>query len=122
MEHPETPEVLKKLTYSEVEQLLQFIDKHVETTIMRGGLLEKLAVESVRSQQVNESLRVITAKTGTTPEKAMIMALALYEVAIDAISQDQRLVLVDKEYGFVREITGVLEKKPNLSSHDKVAG
>jgi hypothetical protein len=85
-----------------------------------GEFLLRLAAEADRIESIHETLASITAKTKMTPEEAMAMALTFYEVAVDAIRQDQRVVLVDKDYRYVREVTGLMRAEPDISK--KVAG
>jgi hypothetical protein len=122
MENDAEPEVLFKLSQEERDKLYKFLNDYIRDYIQESGMLNRLALESARTEGVNEALRAVTAKTGATPEDALATALTLYEVVIDAIKQDQRLVLVDKDYRFVREITGLMPKKPESSPHEKVAG
>ena len=111
---------LSKLSPADLMALAQYFDRHVEESIRSNALLQRLAVASVSSELVNETLATIAAKTGASPEDAMVMALTLYDVAVDAMRQGQRLVLVDNDYRFVREVTGLLQDKSD--SHEKVAG
>jgi hypothetical protein len=113
---------LSKLSPDDLQALFRHVDRHVRESLGLDGTLHRLAVESVRSEHVSEALHAVTAKTGASPENAMVMALTLYEVAIDAMRQGQRLVLVDKDYRFVREVTGLLQETPEAPSHEKVAG
>ena len=120
METAEEFGFLSKLSPDYLKALKQFVDRYMEEAIRTSALLQRLAVPSVRSELIHETLTSITAKTGTTPEDAMVMALTLYDVAVDATRQGQRVVLVDKDYRFVREVTGLLQAKPD--AHEKVAG
>jgi hypothetical protein len=120
METTEESGFLSKLSPDDLKALKQFVDRHMEESFRTNALLQRHAVDSVRSELINETLASITAKTGTTPEDALVMALTLYDVAVDAASSGQRIVLVDKDYRFVREITGLLQAKSD--AHEKVAG
>jgi hypothetical protein len=48
----------------------------------------------------------LTVETGDTKEDVLFKALALYEAAVRARKKGQRLVLVERDYHFVREIIG----------------
>jgi hypothetical protein len=113
---------LSKLSPADLVALKQFIDQRMEESFRTNAMIQSLAAASVRSELINETLAGITEKTGESPEDTLVMALTLYEVAIDAMRQDQRLVLLDKSYGFVREVTGLLKRSPEAPLHDKVAG
>lgn len=101
------------------DDIKRYINEIIEINLRNKQLMIQ---EVARSEAVNEALRSITAKTGATPDEALIMALTLYEVVIDAVKQGRRLVLVDGDYRFVREITGLLRERPDPSTHEKVAG
>jgi hypothetical protein len=49
----------------------------------------------------------ITSKTGDTREDALLKALLLYEAALEAKRNGQRLVLVGSDYRFIREFVGL---------------
>jgi hypothetical protein len=122
METAGEPGFLSKLSPADLIALKQFIDQRMEESYRTNAVIQSLAAASVRSELINERLAAITAKTGESPEDAMVMALTLYDVVIDAMRQDQRLVLLDKSYGFVREVTGLLRRSPEAPLHEKVAG
>jgi hypothetical protein len=111
---------VSKLSPDDLSEIKQFVDRYMGESIRTNALLQKLGVASVSSELVNETLAAIVAKTGADPEDAVVMALTLYDVAVDAARQGQRLVLVDEDYRFVREVTGLLQDQPD--PHEKVAG
>jgi hypothetical protein len=122
METAEQLGFLSKLSPDDLIALKQFVDRHMEESFRTNALLQRLAGASVRSELINETLTAITEKTGAIPEEAMVLALTLYDVAVDATRQGQRLILVDKDYRFVREVTGLLQRTPESPSHERVAG
>ena len=82
----------------------------------------KLSNPSGDSGASGKALTTVMAKTGASAEDALLLALTLYDIAIDATRQGQRLVLLDNEYRFVREVTGLTREVSESPSQEKVAG
>ena len=120
MDATEAKEFVSKLSQADQNELARLIVQNIRNAL-RSEAFSRLAMQTNLSEVVLESLGAITAKTGASQDDALLMALTLYDVAIDALRQGLRLVLVDKDYRFVREVTGLVEETPENSLHEKVA-
>jgi hypothetical protein len=64
----------------------------------------------------------LALKTGDSSEDVLLKALALYEAAIEARKKGQRLVLVGRDYQFIREIVGFGKESQVSDQRELVAG
>ncbi|HWE35875.1 MAG TPA: hypothetical protein VG406_04825 [Isosphaeraceae bacterium] len=122
MESAEDLGPLSKLTPGDLDALKKYMDRHIEEVLRARGLIHRLIQDNARTEAVNEALDSVAAKTGTSPEDALLMALTFYDLAVDAVLQGQRLVVVDKDYHFLREVKGLIPKTPEPRSRETVAG
>jgi hypothetical protein len=88
-----------------MKTLLAQIADSVKETIVPQSIdmfRQQLGYTDAVANAVNE----ITHRTSDSREELLLKALSLYETAIEAKQNDQRLVLVGPEYRFIREIIG----------------
>ena len=110
-------------------ELQKSIEEIVDRRVMKitrattlNKLLRRITVGSDSRGLIAETLAAVTSKTGNTPEDAISIALTLYDVAIDAAKQGQRLLLVDEDYRFIREVTGLTRNVSEQASTEMIAG
>jgi hypothetical protein len=82
-------------------------------------VLKDLVFDSIRetlghSDTVMAKVDDLTNQTGETREDALLKALLLYERALRANRQGQRLVVVGPEYQFIQEIIGLGRDRRDL--------
>ena len=122
MDATDKPAFFDTLSEIDQQQLARFIDGHIRDSLRSNALLSRLATESSRSELVIETLAGITSKTGLSPDEVLVLALTLYDVAVDAVQRGERLVLLDSDYRYVREVTGLGLNEADAPVHETVAG
>ena len=116
------PAFLNTLSEVDRQELVRVLDPYIRDSVRSNALLNKLTTESSRSELVNETLAGITSKTGLSPDEVLVLALTLYDVAVDAVQRGERLVLLDSDYRYVREVTGLGLNEADAPVHETVAG
>ena len=76
--------------------------------------LREADIDAIRYEAVAEAIDKLVAKTGDNREDLLLKALTLYEVAIDAAREGQRLAMLGQDYRFIREVVGLEE--PSLGT------
>ena len=128
MDTTKTPAFLANFSEANWEELAEFLENRIKPSLMSSiqskldPLIRELVSKSSRSEAVNLALANIMAKTGTSENDVLLLALTLYDLAVDAAEKGQRLVLLDRDYRFVREIVGLGLNKPETVLHESVAG
>ena len=100
----------------------RFVDQRIQEAFQKNPLWNKLIVEAAQTKSRDQLIAALAAKNGTTPDDTLWMAITLYDVAMEALEQGQRLILVDQDYGFVREVTGLVKEPTRAVAIEKVAG
>jgi hypothetical protein len=89
-------------------------------------IMKSLIVDSIReslghSDAVMTMVDDLTSETGDTREDVLLKALILFEAALKATQKGQRLVLVESDYRFIREIVGIDRLKPEAATSENIA-
>ena len=116
------PQFFNNLSDKDREEILDFIKRQIVEIIKEDQELRMISEKAARSESVSAALRGVVEKTGEATEEALLNALTLYEVAIDAVKQGQRLALLSKDYRYIREIVGVGHPKLETADHESFAG
>ena len=123
-QEPGLDAILKKLSPEDAKQLMRIV---VETAMdavearipgLFGSVRDMLGYTDTVLAEVED----LTNKTGDTREDVLLKALILYEAAVDATQKGQRLVLVEPDYRFIREIVGIGRDDRVHTETEKVAG
>lgn len=90
-------------------------------------IVKALVFDSIRetlgqSDAVMAMVEDLTSETGDTREDLLLKALILYDAALKAKRKGQRLVLVEPDYRFIREIVGIDREDRAHTETEKVAG
>lgn len=64
------------------------------------------------SDAVASEVEAITSETGDSKEDVLLKALLLYEEALEASQNGQRLVVVGPDYRYIKEIVGLRRGEP----------
>ena len=121
MDTTKKPGFLANLSDADRRELAEFLESRIKDSFLSDPRIKSILTD-YRSNPVNLALANVVAKTGTSEEEALLLAITLYDLAVDAAANGQRLVLLDKDYHFVKELVGLGLKKPEAVVHESVTG
>jgi hypothetical protein len=121
-------QLLKKVPPGEAVGIVKDITEMVMRQLKDGGV-QRIVNESLdgmrqslgHTDAVLGAVEDLVQKTGDTNEDVLLKALALYDAAIKARQKGQRLVLVGRDYQFVREIVGFDQEEQRPAQLERVA-
>lgn len=61
----------------------------------------------------------LSMKLNEPPSDTILKALTIYEIAVQATQQGSHIAVLDREWGFVREIKGIAEVKGDDGNGEK---
>lgn len=118
IEPREIPESLRGLIPEEQDKVVSFFEKLMMEIIKKKYFTDLITKEHARKNTIAETADEIARTTGDEREEVILKALTLYELAIDAVNEGKRLVLLTQDYRFSREITGLVEPKVKASASE----
>lgn len=103
-----TEEVTERLLSKELEQRM--------ATHLRGSIADAFRDRGF-TEAVTQTLDQLVYRTGDSKEDILLKALSLYEEALRAFEQGERLAVLGKDYRFIREIVGFehTDRKPAVT-------